>query len=292
MDALIIGAGYVAKHLYKQLKSDSPASTVYTASRAERFLNNSQHISIDLDNADSLKKLPIVSNTSLNIFYLTPPKPEGLDDTRIKNFICYINTVQYTKLKMVYISTSGVYGNKNGDWVTEETATNPINDRAKRRVSAEQQLLTLSAQNKNIQSLILRVPGIYGPGRLPIEKIKQRGKIISETECGYTNLIHAEDLACICLSAATNGIDKEIYNVSDTQPVKSSYYYKLVAKLAELPTPEEVSFEEALKTFDSKRLSFLRESRRLDVTKMQSQLRPTLAFTNLEKGILQSMADL
>ncbi len=287
MAQIIIGAGYTATFLYQRLKENSVASPVYTLSRASSFLDNPGHITADLDKPKSLDKLHTIQADTLTIYYLAPPKAEGLHESRVHNFIQYLHTLKNVETKIVYISTSGVYGNRNGDWVTEETPTKPINDRAKRRVSAEKQLL--SAMNKTLHSIILRVPGIYGQGRLPIEKIKQRGKIISEAECGYTNLIHVEDLVTVCIAAAKKGKAGDIYNVSDTHAVKSSYYYKLVAKLAGLTAPEEVSYATALATFDSKRLSFLTESRRLNVNKLLENLQPELLYTKLENGVKQAI---
>lgn len=284
MAHLIVGAGYTARFLYQQL---SHQSTVYTLSRSQSFLNNTLHFSANLDEVESLSLLESIDEKQLNIYYLAPPKPEGLDESRVQHFILALNKLKLP-LNIVYISTSGVYGNRNGDWVDEQVPAKPETDRAKRRVSAENQVLALN-QQPTISSMVLRVPGIYGPGRLPVEKIKQRNQIISEEECGFTNLIHVIDLSSICIAAIEKGNSGEIYNVSDTQPIKSSAYYKYVAELAELPKPEEVSYKTALATFDSKRLSFLQESRRLVVDKMLTTLQPKLQFTDVKKGIQQAL---
>jgi len=222
------------------------------------------------------------------IFYLAPPRNEGLEETRVKHFINFLKRHSFAG-RIIYISTSGVYGNLDGAWADESTPHNPETIRAKRRVSAESQFLDIASHT--IQAIILRVPGIYGPGRLPINKIIQGNKILRESECRFTNLIHVNDLASVCIAAAKNGLSGQIYNVSDTKPVTSSLYYKLVAEVAGLQPPEELSFDEAVEIFDEKRLSFLKESRRLVVDKMLLELKPNLAFTDLRKGIQHALAN-
>ena len=287
MQALLVGAGYTAQFLYKRLREN--LDVVYTLSRSVDFLDNPNHICADLDVIDSLEALGEELSKISTIYYLAPPKAETLTEQRIYHFIVLLSQRVQSKIRIIYISTSGVYGHQNGAWVDETSPTKAQTDRAHRRLSAEQQLLELN-QQALFDCIILRVPGIYGPGRLPLEKIKQRNKIISEEECGYTNLIHVIDLVSILIATSERGKAGEIYNVSDTRPIKSSYYYKQVAALAGLATPEEVSYAEAVNTFDHKRLSFLQESRRLKVDKLLEQVKPELLYTDLATGIEQALS--
>lgn len=282
MSSLIVGAGYTAQFLYAELIKTN--KKVYTLSRSASFQDNDFHIQADLDKTTELKQLLSQFRSFDQIYYLAPPNQAQAKEIRIQNFLQCCENLSAESL--VYVSTSGVYGDRQGDWVSEDSDINPITDRAKRRVSAEKQLLASTMHNV----IILRVPGIYGPKRLPINKILNRRSIVNDNESGFTNLIHVYDLVTVLIAAAQRGETKQIYNVSDTKPIKSSVYYKTVAKLANLPEPKEVSMEQAKKSFDNKRLSFLLESRRLNVDKMLEQLQPKLKFRNIEEGIKFSLA--
>lgn len=282
MNALIVGAGYTARYLLPELMGLT--NRVFTLNRHADFAHHAFHIQADLDNAVHTRTAMQQLDDIDVVFYFAPPKPQGNEDTRMQHLLQALESWPPTTL--IYISTSGVYGDCAGAWVTEETPTNPQTARAKRRVSAEQQLLAYANQHA---IKILRVPGIYGPSRLPVQKIIERNAIVNEQESGYSNVIHVLDLVTVSLAAWRNGEAGHIYNVSDTQPIKSSVYYKTVARLAHLPPPEEVSLAIAKQRFDQKRLSFLLESRRLVTTKMRDSLKPILRFTNIEDGIRYSL---
>jgi nucleoside-diphosphate-sugar epimerase len=133
--------------------------------------------------------------------------------------------------------------------------------------------------------VILRVPGIYGPGRLPLQRIRDGVPVVRETESPYSNRIHAEDLAEVCFAAARFGKPDPIYNVSDGHPTTMTDYFFRVADRFGLPRPRELSLEEARRVLGSSLLSFLEESRRLDNRRMIRDLRPRLRYPNLTSGL-------
>ena len=165
----------------------------------------------DLDKPDTLPELP--TDDSL-IFYFAPPPPQGVDDPRIHAFISTIRP-EKRPYKIIYISTSGVYGDRQGAWVSEDSSLNPATDRARRRLAAEKYLRDWE-QRTGVSVAILRVGGIYGPGRLPLNRLRQGTPVLREMDCGFTNRIHADDLATVCIAAAERG--QGIYNVSDGHP--------------------------------------------------------------------------
>lgn len=287
-NSLIVGAGYTGRFLFKRLKQKNNA--IFTLSRSMQFLNNPSHITANLDNQNTLASLSEPIQEIKAIYYLAPPSPDNIEETRVRYFIRllldYVPTS--THIKIVYVSTTGVYGDQNSAWVDEKTQVKPDTLKSKRRLSAEQQFLELN-KKANIDVVILRVPGIYGPERIPLNKIKQGCKIIKQEQSGYTNLIHVNDLVTILINAMQKGQPGEIYNISDGHPIKSSEYYSLVAKIANLPAPQEVSREVAKQTFARARLDFLMQSRRLSVEKMQTQLQPQLKYSNLKEGIKQAL---
>jgi nucleoside-diphosphate-sugar epimerase len=190
--------------------------------------------------------------------------------------------------KMILISTTAVYGDCHGDWITENQPVNPQTNRGNRRLDAEN-ASRVWAEKNNIPLVILRVGGIYGPGRLPIARLKKGLPILHEEESPYTNRIHQDDLANICVEAAkyvkNSGHQVAIFNVADGQPGTMSQYFKDVAKACGLPLPPEVTREEAQQQMTAGMLSYLRESRRIDNTKLISELNLDLKYPTLEEGL-------
>lgn len=289
MQFLIIGCGDIGLRLANKLTLAWPASSITglisSTKRAEMLQQHGiEPLIVNLDSEDAFVLPHTLELNQLGIFYLAPPDRQNLADNRIGRVL---NGLNGFPKKLIYISTSGIYGNHNGDWVNELTPATPLTDRAKRRVDAEQRLLAWHKQGADIS--ILRVPGIYGPGRLPLAKLETSQPIIDPKEAPYTNLIHADDLAEVCFATLLRGQTGEIYNVGDGQPTTISHYYQLVAHIAGLPEPQTISLAQAQQQYTAQRLSFINESRRLNVSKMLKNLTPNLRYQDLESGIRASL---
>ena len=221
------------------------------------------------------------------ILYMAPPDTVNLKDTRLSKFLNNISNYEIKKL--IYISTSGVYGDCNGNIVNEKNQLNPLTDRAKRRADAETQIQNF-CMRKNIGGIIFRVPGIYGRNRLPIKRVKERDPLIKIEESRTTNLIHVSDLTRLIIKAVelTNN-ETEIINVSDGKAVKTTKYYEIIYKSLNIKLPEYISYEQAISMYDQKRASFLKESRVLDVSKMKQLFPDCIKYENLEDGIKESL---
>lgn len=234
----------------------------------------------DLDQPQSLNALPAAGSL---LYYFAPPSPRHEGDPRMQNLLSVLKPDNLPR-RIVYISTSGVYGDTKGAWVTEETPPNPQTPRAKRRLAAETMLRRFGRENE-VEVIILRVGGIYGPGRLPLERLQKGLPVLNEIECGYTNRIHAEDLARICIAAATKGRADNIYNVSDGHPGNMTQYFNAVADAVGLPRPPAVTMAEARHTLSPAMLSYLTESRRMDNRKLLREFGITLEFPDLASGL-------
>ena len=278
---LIIGCGDIGRRvaaLYRQrdctvsalTRSDATAETL-----AEQGLLPWVG---DLDRPDSLPVLPCKDRL---VFYFAPPPAQGEDDARLRAFLNHIVGKELPR-KLVYISTSGVYGNCRGAWVTEDTPPRPNTARARRRLAAET-LLKDWEERSGVPVVILRVGGIYGPGRLPVERLRRGEPVLREQDCGYTNRIHADDLAAACIAAAERG--QGIYNVSDGHPTTMSDYFNKVADRCGLPRPPQISFTEAQSRLSAEMMSYLQESRRLDNRKMLEELGVSLRYPGLSEGL-------
>jgi nucleoside-diphosphate-sugar epimerase len=240
----------------------------------------------DLDEPGTLVGLPIRGTLS---YYLAPPPEGGDTDPRMRAFLDRIPPGEEPG-KMVYMSTTAVYGDLHGEWATEETPTAPSTARGRRRLDAEQAVLAWGRQ-RGIPAVILRVAGIYGPGRLPVDRVRKRTPVLAGSESPFSNRIHADDLARVCVAAAKRGRGGSIYNVSDGRPGTIGQYYSAIADMLGVPRPPEVTMSEARRVMSEAMLSYLSESKRVDSRKMREELGVELLYPDLESGLAASFAD-
>jgi len=281
---ILAGSGYLGDNIISLLSEMSHNYLISEISRTKKNRNaNINSIQHDIDDSIDLD----LDLKGSKIIYMAPPDSSTTGDLRITKFI---NTISKHKIeRFIYISTSGVYGNCDGNKVNELKSTNPITDRAKRRVDAENKLMKYCDKN-SVELLILRVPGIYGKNRLPIKRIMNREPLIEKSQSRTTNLIHVEDLSRIVIKSLEITVQRtEIINVSDGAAIKTTEYYEKVYDALGVNLPQYISYEEAKKTYDKKRLSFLNESRVLDTAKMKKMFPGCIKYTKLSDGIKASL---
>ncbi|MDH5184815.1 MAG: SDR family oxidoreductase, partial [Gammaproteobacteria bacterium] len=233
----------------------------------------------DLNESASLSDLDVSGD---EVYFFAPPSQIDDTDHHMRNFLAAIKG--QAPRKILYISTTAVYGNSHGDWVSETSPTQPTTARGLRRLDAEQQLL-IFAERDNVPAVILRVGGIYGPDRLPMRQLQSARPVLIEEDSGYTNRIHADDLASICITAMERG--EGIYNVSDGQPGTMADYFIALAEALGYPVPERITLDEAREIMSPEMMSYLEESRRLDVSRLLDELGMALRYPDLEAGIAQ-----
>lgn len=219
-----------------------------------------------------------------HVFYFIPPPPEGKRDTRLKKFL---NLIDDAPERLVLISTTGVYGDNKGEWINESTPTRPTADRAHRRLSAETTLKDWADRTKS-PFMILRVPGIYAQDRLPLARLQKGLPVVNQNEAGFTNRIHADDLAQACLLAMESSGHNETINITDGNPSTMTDYFNQVADFAKLPRPPQISMVEAEKTLSEGMVSYLKESRRIENTKMLEVLKIKLQYPNLKSALVSN----
>lgn len=238
----------------------------------------------DLDSPEPLS-FPGIAPEQTHIVYLAPPVAEGLRDRRLEKFL---SALPRPPVSFCYCSTSGVYGDRKGGWVDESVPPAPLTERAQRRAWAENHLREWQSKTSS-RLMILRVPGIYGPGRLPLDKLKAGLPLIRPEEAPWTNLIQADDLARVFIACIKRGTAGAVYNVAGGEPVTVTDYYLMVARAAGLGIPRFISLEEARRIYTPERLSFINESRRLDASRMRRELQPELRYTELKQGVRASL---
>ena len=254
-------------------------------SRSVPELTSGHAISVlDLDQD---ARLPINLPDRYCIIYTVPPTDRGNGDLRLTQLLGLLPTAP---ARFVYISTTGVYGNRDGALVTEEAEPRPGSDRSRRRLAAEQVLCQWCRQH-GVDLVILRVPGIYGPDRLGIAQIRAGTPVLLAADAYPGNRIHVTDLVSCCLSAAASIVPAGIYNVGDSDMRSATWFAHEVARQSGLPPRPEISRAQAEAEFSALRMSFLAESRRIDTRKMREVLSVMPRYTNAEEGIRASIVE-
>ncbi|WP_243371993.1 SDR family oxidoreductase [Geotalea sp. SG265] len=282
-NVVIIGCGDIGRRIAALFKEKGAAVTAL--SRTEGKAGQLQALGIgvvsgDLDDPASLAELQLQDAL---VYYLAPPPGGGNMDSRMRNFCASIKAGNSPR-RIIYMSTSGVYGDCGDALVTEETPPNPQTARGKRRLDAET-VLQGWGKDQGVAVIILRVTGIYGPGRLPVTQLASGQPVLLEHLSPPTNRIHAADLAQVCVAAADNGEDGDIFNVSDGQVGTMTQYFNAAADLLGYPRPRQVSLEEAHQVMSPLMLSYIAETRRMDNSKMLRKLGITLLYPTLEEGL-------
>ncbi len=230
---------------------------------------------LDLDRRSKESR---ISALARRVIILAPTSPHGRRDARARRLLRMLRYVP--SAKMLYLSTSGVYGDRGGAWTDESTAPTPVSERAQRRLDAESLL-----RASRWRAAVLRVPGIYGPGRLPIERLRRAVPVLLPGQDVITNHIHADDLARACVAALFRAAPTRTYNVVDDSELYVGQYLDRVADRIGLSRPPRVSWDELRAAAGDQRVSFLRESRRLKNVRMKRELRLRLQYSDVDAGL-------
>lgn len=282
---VIIGCGYVGARLALRLGGAVRAFTGSADGAARLHAAGIAAVTWDLD--AEAGAVPIRAEGA-TIFHLAPPPPQGMRDSRVRRVLA---ALEGAPTRFVYLSTTGVYGDARGATVTEDTPTRPVTARARARVDAEEAVQEFCAA-RGIAWTILRVPGIYGPGRLPLERLRRGDPAIREAEAGPGNRIHVDDLVSVCVAAATAAAAaNRVYNVGDGDHSSSTAYFKAVARRAGLPPPLELPAAAAQRQLSALAWSFLGESRRVSTARMRAELGLRLLYPRMEDGIRASLEE-
>lgn len=221
------------------------------------------------------------------VIHLAPPPERGRRDPRTRRLIA---ALAGRSARLVYVSTTGVYGDARGAWLDETAPLAPASDRAFRRADAERALRRACARGA-LRVSILRAPGIYDEReRLPLQRLRQGLPALAAADDVYTNHIHADDLARIAIAALHRSAPQRVYNAVDDSQLKMGEYFDLVADRFGLPRPPRLPRDELRAAVSPAMYSFMRESRRLRNERIKRELRvrlrhPTVADALAARGI-------
>jgi len=279
---LIVGCGDVALRALPRLtRKYQVFGLVRSAGQAGRIAAlGATPLAGDLDDPATLQAL---TGSADLVLHLAPPGEHGEQDQRSANLISALSPRPPQRL--VYISTSGAYGDCGGAWVDEDRPVAPQTARGARRADAERLLLDWG-RHSGVAVVVLRVPGIYAAERLPLAQLQRGSPVLRAEDDVYTNHIHADDLAGVCLAALERGGAGRNYNASDDSELKMGDYFDLVADRAQLPRPPRITRAAAeAGAISEGLLSFMRESRRLSNTRMKAELGVRLRYPSVYEGV-------
>ena len=289
---LVVGCGYLGMRILRAFVGRN-FPVFGTARREEQLAKISAagaeaiHLDLDLPSTSKDWHKPFAGNTASGpiICYLAPPANIGRVDFRLAHFL---DIIRARTSRLIYASTTGVYGDSGGSLVDEETLPAPESDRAVRRLAAEHSVRAWAEQTGR-SFCILRIPAIYGPGRLPLAKLTAKIPIVDPLLAPPGNRIHVDDLANACVAAAlAPRADRRVYNVTDGTWESHSGFLLRLARLAGLPPPSCLPPSAESPVTEQASLS-RNGSRRVDNRRIQLELGVLPQYSDLDAGIRASL---
>lgn len=285
---LIVGCGDVGLRVAQQLPTHIRVLAL-TSSCARAPALRAVGIEPLVGNLDAPASLARLAGIAHRVLHIAPPPTENAQewwrDTRTFNLLAALRRRSLPS-QFVYGSTTGVYGDCAGDWVSEARALAAHTPRAHRRVDAETQIKAFARDA--ITASILRIPGIYAQDReggTPRGRLEKGTPVLMPQDDVYTNHIQADDLARACIAALWRGKPQRAYNITDDAQLKMGDYFDLAADLYQLPRPARISREVAQGSLPMMLLSFMSESRRLTNERMKRELRVVLRYPTVRDGL-------
>jgi nucleoside-diphosphate-sugar epimerase len=281
---LIVGCGDVLRRALPELTRRWRVYALVRQRDADIAALGVTQIVGDLDRPASLRRLAGLAHV---VLHSAPPPDQGDDDPRTRRLLAALRRGSLPR-RLVYISTSGVYGDCGGAMVAESRPVRPRNPRARRRVAAERALRAFGTAS-GCRVSVLRAPGIYAADRLPLDRLRRGVPVFSAAEDSYTNHIHAEDLGRACLAALRRGRPNRVYHACDDSTLTMGDWFDKLATAFGLPRPPRLSRAEAQAVVSPTLLSFMNESRRLDNRRLKRELGYRLRYPTVDAGIADAL---
>jgi len=283
---LIVGCGDVGLRVLRLLRGRWRVLALTSSPPRREALRRAGALPLwgDLDEPATLGRLAGLADA---VLHLAPPPASGERDTRTGHLLAALARGGRVR-RIVYASTSGVYGDCGGARFDETRRPRPATDRARRRLDAEARLRWYGRRSGATVSL-LRVPGIYAADREgghPRERLQRGTPVLAAEDDVYTNHIHADDLARACVAALHRARPQRVVHVCDDSELRMGDYFDLAAGLCGLPRPPRIGRAEAAARLSPMQLSFMSESRRLDNHRLKRELKLRLRYPTVAEGLI------
>jgi nucleoside-diphosphate-sugar epimerase len=280
MNIVCFGFGQVAKNFIKKINTENLKIKLTVTSREKSDKKNFDGLDYErLQFSENSFDKKLIKNLKSSNHILISVAPVGGEDIVIKNFK---NILDNGKIKWItYLSATSVYGNHNGDWVDENSKTNPTSTNGIARLSAEKSWLNLAERNK-LPLQILRLSGIYSNQNNILTRLKEGNTKIINKKNQFSSRIHVEDIANILFKSLQNFKAKEIYNVSDDKPASTEEVILYGSKLLNTKKPETVELT-SVKSEMVK--NFYKDSKKVDNKKMKKFFNYKLKYPTYIEGL-------
>ena len=283
MNRLVLGCGYLGWRVARLWRSQG--DDVYAVTRSQ---NNAKHMKqegiipviADITDPETVKALP-QADTILFSVGMDRTKYDSIYDVYVNGLKNVLGGIAETPNQLIYISSTGVYGDFDGAWIDEASPTDPLREGGKACLAAEQILRNGRFAD---QACILRLAGIYGPHRIPAKVLIQSQQWKKITANGFLNLIHVDDGANIIQKLAEQAIVRDTFNVSDGNPPKRKEYYQFIAEQLGV---SGIPWEEAETRGRSKGSG---GNKRVANSKLVGQIGNLFQYENYRMGIEQALA--
>lgn len=292
LSCLIVGCGYVGSRLARAEARRRPVlALVRSGPRASALeADGLRTMRIDFDDPDpTLQPALSAAASGAAIVYLVPPPELGTSDPRLESFLRQLGDA--CPAVFVYTSTTGVYGDTGGARVDESSPLAAGNERSQRRIAAESAVAAWCSA-RGVRCVVLRVPGIYGPHRLPLDRLQRGEPALRPEEAGPGNRVHVDDLVASIVAAVDQPSAQGAFNITDGDHSSTTLYLQEVATAAGLRGPELVTRDEATRRISPGMLAFLLESRRVSNDRMLGDLGVRLQFPDMRSGVRASLAEM
>ena len=271
---LIFGAGFSGKKIALEMRNAG-----FEAFTSSRSVKNDKWSFIYDSNNNELPPDKLFKDVT-HILSCMPPNKDGSDPllSKLENKLLDLN-LEWAG----YLSTTGVYGNTFGEWVSENAPVNPVQERSKRRLLCEEKWI-----NTSLPTQIFRLPGIYGPGRSTLDSIlKKNIKVIFKKDQVFSR-VHVADIANAIIYLLQNQNKFAFYkiiNIADDNPCSQVEVIRYSYQLLKMKMPKQVDFEEAKKNLSPIALSFWEENRRVSNSLLCKELGYKLLHKDYKSGL-------
>jgi nucleoside-diphosphate-sugar epimerase len=281
MRHLLLGYGYCAEYLSQELLANGLEVLAYSRSKQQPVPQGLVHYCLDLGS----EKIHQTKDDCL-YYFIPPSDPE---DSLLKQIL---NNLAYPPQKIIYCGSSAVYGNHQGEWVDESSPCHIQNLRQKQRQIAEQHIQDYAKQY-HIPSIICRLAGIYGPGRLPLDAVKEQTPVVHPNQAPLINHIFIKDLSYILKMLAENQEFQGIINIADGHPIPMGQLQQKLASKLGYPLAAEINCDLAYQQASPMRREFLSQSKQLNINLLKNLLQPfDYHLTKVDEGLETSLASM
>lgn len=273
---ILLGYGYVASHLAELLIQQNQEVISICRQIPAYLPPRIKHLTQDI------RQTPLDIQQQDILYYFIPPLGEYEDDVIISYFL---KMLTQTPKKIIYIGSSGIYGQHHGEWVDEQSACHIETSRQKQRLSAESQFENF-CQKHHIACARLRVAGIYGPQRIPIDAVYEQTPVIHPQEAPLTNHIYVKDLANILAYLGNKVTYHGILNIADGTPSPMGTLQQQLAQALKFPLAPNDSFENIWNAASHMKKEFMSQNKKLNIERLVQILNPSpLQLTPLPQAL-------